>query len=228
MDWARLKKVLGMLGSAHDGERLSALTRAQGMLAEEHLTLADIVGKDPAAEQEIKALRARIVDLEEQAKKATAYWMGMIEVIEREKVVAKAPNPPSSSSPWGKLIERSAEEKKAQYAAAYGAAMTNESSLYDFLGAPDALDANAPQEKSKQKIPMKPGTADACPKLPESLIMLNVLLDYCSGVAGMRGTANFLESIQSYYNRNGLLTPNQRTAINRIYRESYDQAVANL
>jgi hypothetical protein len=46
LDRAKLAKVLGMLGSAYDGEALAAARRAHEMLRAEKLTWSDAVGVD--------------------------------------------------------------------------------------------------------------------------------------------------------------------------------------
>ena len=43
LETVRLQKILGLCGSTHDGERLSALTKAMALLEEHGLTWADVI-----------------------------------------------------------------------------------------------------------------------------------------------------------------------------------------
>src|SRR5471032_3150764 len=52
LDRRRLVKVLGMLGSRHDGEALSAARLAQAMLVQSKMTWAELLGVKPGEEPE--------------------------------------------------------------------------------------------------------------------------------------------------------------------------------
>jgi hypothetical protein len=52
LDKKRLVKVLGMLGSRHDGEALNAARNAHAMLAHAKMTWADLLGVKPGEEPE--------------------------------------------------------------------------------------------------------------------------------------------------------------------------------
>ena len=71
LDRVRLVKVLGMLGSRHDGEVLSAARLAQYMLSQSETTWAELLGVKPGAEPE------QVPQADEEATKAaTAFYKG--------------------------------------------------------------------------------------------------------------------------------------------------------
>src|SRR5574337_181093 len=82
MDWVKLKKVLGMLGSSHDGERLAALNRAVDMLRLEGLTFVDVVG--PSQEARIKELEDQIREIEYAKQKDVEYFQGMVNQLKEQ------------------------------------------------------------------------------------------------------------------------------------------------
>jgi hypothetical protein len=72
LDREKLAKILGLVGSVHDGEALLAARRAHGMLAAAGLTWHDAVAADIAIAAEVRRLASENESLRDRLARAEA------------------------------------------------------------------------------------------------------------------------------------------------------------
>ncbi len=93
-DRDRLVKLVGMLGSEHDGEVLAAARKATALLKEAKLTWADVVTGTPAPQQRTftmdmsgfdSAMRAAAASFEEMARQQRDRYQTYTSELDREK-----------------------------------------------------------------------------------------------------------------------------------------------
>jgi hypothetical protein len=69
IDRERLIKLLGLLGSDHNGEIASAGRMADALIRDAGVTWADVIGPDAAQRKVVDALRAENTELQEQVRR---------------------------------------------------------------------------------------------------------------------------------------------------------------
>lgn len=206
MDWTKFSKVLGMLGSAHQGEQLAALDRANKMLSAESMTWDDLV-KSRADGQ---AAQDALVEAQGQAK----YFEGLAnQYLEEAKKLNQQIERLKFPKPDDHLTADDLKKMWGAFNVSPGGGGSGGGSGSMGVGGR----GGGAGGHSYQYTPKPPQPQDAGDTLTQIDEMLDYIKQYIS--RGASGTENFLLSVQSYYNRTGKISVAQEAAVAKVYQD---------